>query len=126
MHDMRRISVVLMAVGVLAVATPARAQITGISGPRYPYSNNPVDRVYQDVQKPLPRLPAAPPPATRWVPEQRAIDPGTRQEVVIPAHEERRVTDTQVHVPTLPAYSPSGPAFIPGGDRPPAELRPAP
>ena len=126
MRDMRRIVVVLLGVGVLATAAPVGAQITGIGGPRYPYSNNPVDRVYQDVQKPLPRLPAAPPPATRWVPEQRVIDPGTRQEVVIPAHEERRITDTQVNVPTLPAYSPSGPAFIPGGDRLPSDLRPPP
>lgn len=124
---MNGFTVALLTAAVLAAASPAGAQITGIGGgTRYPYSNNPVDRVYQDVQKPLPRLPAAPPPATRWVPEQRVIDPGTRQEVVIPAHEERRITDTQVNVPTLPAYSPSGPAFIPGGDRPPAELRPGP
>lgn len=124
---MKGFTVALLTAAVLAAGSPAGAQITGIGGgARYPYSSNPVDRVYQDVQKPLPRLPAAPPPATRWVPEQRVIDPGTRQEVVIPAHEERRITDTQVNVPTLPAYSPSGPAFIPGGDRPPAELRPAP
>ena len=124
---MKGFTVALLIAAVLAAASPAGAQITGIGGGgRYPNANNPVDRVYQDVQKPLPRLPAAPPPATRWVPEQRVIDPGTRQEVVIPAHEERRITDTQVNVPTLPAYSPSGPAFIPGGDRPPAELRSLP
>jgi len=123
---MRRIIVILLTAAVLATAWPAEAQITGISGPRYPYSNNPVDRVYQDVQKPLPRLPAAPPPATRWVPEQRVIDPGTRQEVVIPAHEERRITDTQVNVPPLTGYGANGPVFIPGGDRPPAELRQIP
>ena len=122
---MRCFTIALLTAALLA-ASPAGAQITGISGPRYPYSNNPVDRVYQDVQKPLPRLPAALPPDTRWVPEQRVIDPGTRQEVVIPAHEERRITDTQVNVPTLPAYSPSGPVFVPGGDRPPAELRQVP
>lgn len=122
---MRCFTIALLTATLLA-ASPAGAQITGISGPRYPYSNNPVDRVYQDVQKPLPRLPAALPPDTRWVPEQRVIDPGTRQEVVIPAHEERRITDTQVNVPTLPAYSPSGPVFVPGGDRPPAELRQVP
>ena len=122
---MRCFTIALLTAALLA-ASPAGAQITGISGPRYPYSNNPVDRVYQDVQKPLPRLPAAPPPDTRWVPEQRVIDPGTRQEVVIPAHEERRITDTQVNVPPLTGYGPGGPAHIPGGDRPPAELRQAP
>jgi hypothetical protein len=123
---MRHIIVVLLAVGLLAAASPAGAQITGIGGPRYPYSSNPVDKAYQDAQKPLPRLPAAPPPASRWVPEQRVIDPGTRQEVVIPAHEERRITDTQVNVPPLTGYGPSGPVFIPGGNRPPAELRQLP
>jgi hypothetical protein len=118
--------IVMVIAAMVAAASPASAQIGGISGPRYPYQSNPVDKVYQDVQKPLPRLPAAPPPASRWVPEQRVIDPGTRQEVVIPAHEERRVTDTQVNVPPLPAYGPGGPTHIPGGDRPPAELRQTP
>jgi hypothetical protein len=123
---MRGMSLVLLLAGTLAVAAPAAAQIGAGAGPRYPYQSNPVDRVYQDVQKPLPRLPAAPPPATRWVPEQRVIDPGTRREVVIPGHEERRITDTQVNVPPLTGYGPGGPVHIPGGDRPPAELRQAP
>jgi hypothetical protein len=123
---MRGMSLVLLLAGTLAVAAPAAAQIGAGAGPRYPYQSNPVDRVYQDVQKPLPRLPAAPPPATRWVPEQRVIDPGTRRELVIPGHEERRITDTQVNVPPLTGYGPGGPVHIPGGDRPPAELRQAP
>jgi hypothetical protein len=123
---MRGMSLVLLLAGTLAVAAPAAAQIGVGAGPRYPYQSNPVDRVYQDVQKPLPRLPAALPPATRWVPEQRVIDPGTRREVVIPGHEERRITDTQVNVPPLTGYGPGGPVHIPGGDRPPAELRQAP
>jgi hypothetical protein len=123
---MRAMSLVLLLAGTLAVAAPAAAQIGAGAGPRYPYQSNPVDRVYQDVQKPLPRLPAAPPPATRWVPEQRVIDPGTRRELVIPGHEERRITDTQVNVPPLTGYGPGGPVHIPGGDRPPAELRQAP
>ena len=120
--------IVLATVLIALGAGPAAAQVTGIGGGgRYPYSSNPVDKVYQDAQKPLPRLPAAPPPATRWVPEQRVIDPGTRQEVVIPAHEERRITDTQVNVPPLPAYGTDGSiTHIPGGDRPPAGLRPNP
>lgn len=127
-RHMKRFAYIASVLAVLTlVAGPAAAQITGIGGgPRYPYSSNPVDRAYQDAQKPLPRLPAAPPPETRWVPEQRVVDPGTRREVVIPAHEERRITDTQVNVPTLPAYGPGGPTHIPGGDRPPAELRSTP
>ena len=123
---MRGMSLVLLLAGTLAAAAPAAAQIGAGAGPRYPYQSNPVDRIYQDVQKPLPRLPAAPPPATRWVPEQRVIDAGTRREVVIPGHEERRITDTQVNVPPLTGYGPGGPVHIPGGDRPPAELRQAP
>jgi hypothetical protein len=118
--------VAMLVAGVLAAAAPVQAQIGGGAGPSYPYQSNPVDRVYRDAQKPLPRLPAAPPPATRWVPEQRVIDPGTRREVVIPAHEERRITDTQVNVPPLTGYGPGGPVHIPGGDRPPAELRQMP
>ena len=46
-----------------------------------------------------------------------------REHVVIPGHEERRITDTQVNVPPLTGYGPGGPVHIPGGDRPPAELR---
>jgi hypothetical protein len=114
---------VLLLAGTLAVAAPAAAQIGAGAGPRYPYQSSPVDRVYRDAQKPLPRLPAAPPPATRWVPERRVIDPGTRRDVVIPGHEERRITETQVNVPPLTGYGPGGPVHIPGGDRPPAELR---
>jgi hypothetical protein len=120
---------VLLLAGALTVAAPAVAQIGGGAGPRYPYQSNPIDRAYQDVQKPLPRLPAAPPPDSRWVPERRVTVPGasgTRKEVVIPAHEERRISDTQVTVPPLTGYGPGGPVHIPGGDRPPAELRQAP
>ena len=125
---MKRLTVILTVLAALAVmAVPAIAQITGIGGGgRYPGATNPVDQVYRDVQTPLPRLPAALPPPTRWVPEQRVIDPGTRKEIVIPAHEERRITDTQVNVPPLTGYGPGGPAHIPGGDRPPAELRQTP
>jgi hypothetical protein len=118
--------IVMLVAGALAAAPPAWAQIGGGVGQASPYQSNPVDQVYRDVQRPLPRLPAAPPPATRWVPEQRVMDPGTRREVVIPAHEERRITDTQVNVPPLTGYGPGGPVHVPGGDRPPAELRPTP
>jgi hypothetical protein len=48
---------VLLLAGALTVAAPAVAQIGGGAGPRYPYQSNPIDRAYQDVQKPLPRLP---------------------------------------------------------------------
>ena len=51
---------------------------------------------------------------------------GTRKEIVIPGHEERLLSDTQVTVPPLTGYGPGGPVHIPGGTRPPAELRQAP
>ena len=110
----------------LAAAVPARAQIGAGGGPRYPYQQNPIDQALRDAQRPLPRLPAAPPPETRYVPEQRYVDPGTRNVIVIPGHEERRLSDTQVTVPPLTGYGPGGPVHIPGGTRPPAELRQAP
>lgn len=123
---MKRLLFVLLIAGMLASAVPTAAQIGAGGGPRYPYQSNPIDQAIRDAQRPLPRLPAAPPPAVRYVPEQRFIDPGTRKEIVIPGHEERRLSDTQVTVPPLTGYGPSGPVAIPGGDRPPAELRTTP
>ena len=123
---MKRMLFVMLFGILLAAAVPASAQIGAGGGPRYPYQSNPIDQAVRDAQRPLPRLPAAPPPEVRYVPERRFIDPGTRQEVVIPGHEERRLSDTQVTVPPLTGYGPGGPVHIPGGDRPPAELRQAP
>jgi len=123
---MRHTLIVMLIVGALVPAGPAAAQIGAGAGPRYPYQSNPVDQAIRDAQRPLPRLPAAPPPETRYVPEQRYVDPGTRQQIVIPGHEERRLSDTQVTVPPLTGYGPGGPVHIPGGTRPPAELRQAP
>jgi hypothetical protein len=123
---MKRMVFVMLFGIAFAAAGPASAQIGAGGGPRYPYQSNPIDQAVRDAQRPLPRLPAAPPPEVRYVPERRFIDPGTRQEVVIPGHEERRLSDTQVTVPPLTGYGPGGPVHIPGGDRPPAELRQAP
>jgi hypothetical protein len=123
---MKRLLFVLLLTAALVPTVPAAAQIGAGGGPRYPYQSNPIDQAVRDAQRPLPRLPAAPPPAVRYVPEQRFIDPGTRKEIVIPGHEERRLSDTQVTVPPLTGYGPSGPVAIPGGDRPPAELRTTP
>ena len=123
---MKRLVFVLLLAVALTPAGPAAAQIGGGGGARYPYQQNPIDQAVRDIQRPMPRLPSAPPPETRYVPEQRLIDPGTRKEIVIPGHEERRLSDTQVTVPPLTGYGPSGPVAIPGGDRPPAELRTTP
>lgn len=123
---MKRLLFVMMIAAVLAPGVPAAAQIGAGGGPRYPYQSNPIDQALRDAQRPLPRLPAAPPPETRYVSEWRYLDPGTRNVIVVPGHEERRLSDTQVTVPPLTGYGPSGPVAIPGDDRPPAGLRTTP
>ena len=123
---MKRLFVILLVAAALGPAGPAAAQIGAGGVPRYPYQSNPIDQAVRDAQRPLPRLPAAPPPAVRYVPEQRFVDPGTRNVIVVPGHEERRLSDTQVTVPPLTGYGPGGPVAIPGGDRPPADVRPTP
>ena len=53
------------------------------------------------------------------------IDPGTRREVVIPGHDERRITDTQVNVPPLTAMGQAGPCTSRAATvRPPSCARP--
>ena len=79
--------------------------------------------------RPLPALPPAAPPAERVVSERRLRLPETGQEVVIPAHTERRLSDTQVLVPPLAGFpTGGGPGVVhfPGGQRPPADLRQGP
>ena len=123
---MKRLLFVMMIAAVLAPGVPAAAQIGAGGGARYPYPQNPIDQSARGAQGPLPRLPAAPPPETREVPEQRLIDPGTRKEIEPPGPAARRLADTQHTVPPLTGYGPGGPVHIPGGTRPPAELRQAP
>jgi hypothetical protein len=63
------------------------------------------------------------------VPERQVHLPALGRTVVIPGHYERRLTDQQYAVPTLPAYdTTSGIAIIilPGGERLPVDLRPGP
>ena len=123
---MKRSLLVMLVAAMLLPAVSATAQIGAGGGPRYPYQSNPIDQALRDAQRPLPRLPAAPSPETRYVSERRYLDPGTRNVIVVPGHEERRLSDTQVTVPPLTGYGSSGPVAIPGGDRPPAGLRTTP
>jgi hypothetical protein len=87
-----------------------------------------IDQARQRALTPVPRTPAVAPPAQRWVPERRFYSPEFGREIVVPGHHERRISDQQYAVPPLTGYGPRGenPVFIPGGERPPADLRQGP
>jgi hypothetical protein len=108
----------------LAGAAAAAAQ----SGPLIPRPPGVVEvgRPYQPSV--LPPLPPPPVPEGRWVPERRVFSPELGREVVVPPHFERRITEQTYQVPTLPVAGPKGenPTHIPGGERPPADLRQGP
>lgn len=78
--------------------------------------------------RPSPPLPLPAPPGKRWVPERRAYLPELGRNVLIPGHYERRISDQHYSVPPLGAYdiAGGGSVTIPGGERPPADLRRAP
>jgi hypothetical protein len=123
---------------LLAVAFPAVAvaQIVApipIAGPAHGTMQQlhppaPLDQVREQALRRLPPLPPPSPPAERWVPERQIFAPELGRIVVIPGHPERRITDQQYAVPTLPAYEiRSGVTIIiPGGERLPSDLRQGP
>lgn len=122
---MRRLLPGLALAALLAGVPPAEAQTAAI-GPGAP---DPIAHSRALSLRPRPALPPAPAPAERVVSERRVRVPETGQEVVIPAHTERRVSDTQVAVPPLagfPAGGGGGVVHIPAGERPPADLRQGP
>lgn len=88
----------------------------------------PLEQVREQALRRSSPLPPPSPPAERWVPERQIHSPELGRTVVIPGHYERRITDQQYAVPTLPAYEIRSGAtiIIPGGERPPADLRPGP
>ena len=77
---------------------------------------------------PMPTLTDAPTASERWVPERRVFSPELGREIVVPGHYERRLSDTQSRVPPLFGVIPEDhrTIVIPGGDRPPAEIRSGP
>ncbi len=108
-----------------AGAAPVAAQ-TATIGPGAP---DPIAHSRALSLRPLPALPPAPAPAERVVSERRVRVPETGQEVVIPAHTERRISETQVAVPPLaafPAGGTGGVVHFPASERLPAELRHGP
>jgi hypothetical protein len=131
----RPLAVSLAALALLATAGTAGGQIVRpqISGPAknaYEQLHPPsaLDQVRQQATQPSPPLPLPPQPSERWVPDRRVYEPQLGREIVVPGHYERRVSDQQYAVPSLPAYDPSTGATItiPGGERPPADLRQGP
>jgi hypothetical protein len=117
--------VTVLAVMLLAgAASPTFAQ-RALSTVRPPDA---IDRAQGMATRPMPTLPDAPTPAERWVPERRVFSPELRREIVVPGHYERVLSDTQSRVPPLHGVIPEEgrTVVIPGGDRPPAEIRGGP
>jgi hypothetical protein len=107
----------------LRIGGPAQSALQQLHPP------TPIEQVReQAMRRPAP-LPLPEPAAERLVPERRLRLPefGNR-EVVIPGHYERRISDQQYVVPTLPAYELNGglAGIVPGGNRPPADVRQGP
>ena len=106
----------------LAVGGPAQSALQQLRPP------TPLEQVREQAMRRSPPLPAPPPPGERWVPERRVYAPELGREVVLPGHYERRISDQQYAVPPLPAYdiTRGTTLIIPGGQRPPADLRQGP
>ena len=72
---------------------------------------------------------AAPDTASElWVPDRQVFAPGLGRVVTVPGHYERRISDQQFAVPTLPVYDGTNGAqiIVPGSDRPPVDVRQGP
>jgi hypothetical protein len=106
----------------LRVGGPAQGALQQLHPPA------PVEQVReQAMRRPAP-LPLPAPPAERLVPERRLFVPELGRTVVIPSHYERRISDQQYVVPTLPVYDLAGglAGIVPGGSRLPADTRQGP
>jgi len=104
------------------IGGPARAALQQLHPP------SPLEQVREQAMRRSPPLPLPPPPAERWVPDRQMYVPELGRNLVIPGHYERRISDQLFAVPSLPAYDVNGggTVIIPGGDRPPADLRQGP
>ena len=110
------------AIAPLAVGGPAQAAIQQLRPP------SPIDQVREQSMRRQPSLPLPPAPDERLVPERRVLAPDLGRQVVVPSHYERRISDQQYAVPPLTVYELNGgqAGFIPGGTRPPADIRQGP
>ena len=111
---------------VLATSAPALAQLS----PLGPIGRPPdaIDRSRQQSLTPIPRGPITPAPAQTWVPERRFYSPEYGRDLVVPGHYETQISPQQSAVPPITSYGREGqtPVLIPGGERPPADLRQGP
>ena len=89
---------------------------------------DPIEQARRRALAPVPKVTAPPAPTSVWVPERRYYSGELQREIVVPGHYETRITDQQSNVPPLTGYGPQGqnPVYIPGGQRPPADLRQGP
>ena len=87
-----------------------------------------IDQARQRALTPIPRGPVPAAPSQTWVPERRFFSPEYGRELVVPGHYESKISNQQYAVPPITSYGPRGenPVLIPGGDRPPADLRQGP
>jgi len=132
----KRLVTLLVALVLGAAAGTARAQIIPplpVGGPaqgalQQLHPPSPLEQVREQALRRSAPLALPPPPSERWVPEQQRFAPELGRNVVIPGHYEERITDQQYSVPPLPATDRTTgvTVTIPGGQRPPAELRQAP
>jgi len=109
---------------VLVASAEARAQ----SMPPLGRKPDVIDQARQRALTPVPQGPVTPTPRQTWVPEQRFFSPQYGRELVVPGHYETRISPQQSSVPPITSYGPLGqnPILIPGGDRPPADVRQGP
>jgi hypothetical protein len=114
--------------GAWACAGLAALPVAAQAPPSLTRPPDPIERARTLATQPRPLLGPAPEPAERWVPERRVTVPGTADQVVVPGHYERRLSSTQVVVPTLPVYGTGagGPFHIYRHQAPPAEIRQSP
>jgi len=132
----KRLVTLLVPLVLGAAAGPARAQAIPplpVGGPaqgalQQIHPPSPLEQVREQALRRSAPLALPPPPSERWVPEQQRFAPELGRNVVIPGHYEERITDQQYPVPPLPATDRTTgvTVTIPGGQRPPAELRQGP
>ncbi len=92
------------------------------------YPPTPLEQVRQQSLRQSPPLPPPAPPTERWIPERQVLAPDLGRVVIVPGHYERRISDQLYAVPTLRVYEGTSGAMIivPGGDRPPVDVRTGP